>query len=616
MFYRAQVETARANTQMPTHVQMPCLLCRTLVVGQEVLMHLFLGQVRCDSCSATLTTCREFRTLAPLQTYCTKELKVSGRGGGRGRGRGGEKDRCRGRNKSRGKGRGRGMSGGRGRGSNRGRGRGTGRCGDEMKMSRQLSGPGSEFSEEHGRLGWTIDPVDVLAYYTRRWLVLRGEQPSSPGLLHEMAKFLQMYSPLESLPPWRPAIARCWHYVTKMSRFHLTRSLRAPLEASEGKQWDKAYSKRMKMSAEEASVGRSDSKVQEHEKSDLPQNIKFNNGKNIGKYSTRSNAFSIDYISGEGEGNINPSSNMKKTTKRNAARKEDISSREKSYSPACFSVVEEHKAARKRKNETYSKTQRKRRKQRQNKVDTVLASVEEWNGYSDELKSKRKASTRQVVDVVEVEMDEKDNSNEKHNSLTGENMNQCERDDDPFLIPSDDLKFSLSNTSVTVYNSQTTATTSNLGNGEEPADAQDGEVSVISSKPSVVPESLVITSDDLTEKALLVPLGSISECELQGSDVDEVDIKENIELRETKVLEATKMMPAEERVSDSEFGDLLLPEVFSESQLDEVVEVVSLVGCDASWEVETSFTATKLLHVCWEGLDHHASCREIGGVRS
>lgn len=367
------------------------------------------------------------------------------------------------------------------------------------------------------------------------------------------------------------------------------------------------------MSAKEASVARFDSKLKAQEKSDSSQIKKFNNGKNINEYSPRSNAFSMTHISGNEEEKIN-SSNMKKTTKRNDTYKEDVSSTEKSTSPECCCVMDGHKTARKRKNETCSKTQRKRRKQKQTKVDAA-ASIEERNGYSDELKHKRKASIRQVVDVVEVEMDEKDDSNKKYDSVAGENMNKYLSDDEPLLIASDDLRFSPSYTSLIVNNSRSTVTTLNLDNGEEPANTQDGEVFVISSKPSGIPESQVIISNDLTEKALMVP-SSLPEYKFQGSDVKEVVIKEDIELTENKVLEVTEMVPAEERVNDSEFGDLLLPEVFSESQLDEVVEVVSLVGCDTSWEVEASLTATKLLHVCWQGLDHHASSREIGGVTS
>lgn len=606
MFYRAQVETVRATTQMSSQVQMPCLLCRTLVVGQEVLMHLFLGQVRCVTCSATLTTCREFRTLAPFQTYCVKEVEGRGRAGGRSRGRGRseERGRCKGRSRSRG----RGASRGRGRGS---RGRRGGRRVNE-EISRQPAGPGVDFNEEHGRLGWTMDPVDVLAYYTRRWLLLRGEQPSSPGLLHEMAKFLQIYSPLESLSPWRPAIDRCWQYVTKMSRFHLTRSLRAPLVANEGKQCDKTYSKFIRMSAKEASVGRSGSKMQAKEKDSIQ---KFSNEKKIIKSSNRSDVLSINYVSSEGEGKIKYSNN-KKTTKSKAAIKEDFFSREKSSSPECCYVGKEHKTTRKRKNENHEKIQM-RKKQRQNKVDLNVV-VEKVNVCSNEImgKGKRgKASARHVVDIIEVDMDEKDESYGNRNSIATGNINHCESEDQPLLTNSEGLRLSLSNTSFTLYNSQTTGTTSNLRKGEEPEEIQNSEVYVIPPKPLGVPESPVITSDDLTEQALVVPVNSISECEPLKSEVFESSLEKDIESKENIILEDTEMVPSE-GVTDSEFGDLLLPRVFSESKLDEAVEVVSLVGCDASWEVEASFTATKLLHVCWEGLDHHSSSREIGSVRS
>lgn len=568
-------------------------------------MHLFLGQVRCVSCSTTLTTCKEFRTLAPLQTYCTNEIESRGRS--RDKGKVTDKSVNKGRSKARGKGRGRNTS----KRCSKGRGRGKG--GNEWETPPQLAGTCVNFKEEHGRLGWTMDPVDVLAFYTRRWLVLRREHPSSPSLLHEMAKLLQIYSPIEAIPPWQPAIARCWQYVTKMSKFPLTRSLRAPLETSKNRQWETAYSKRLKMSIKEANIRVLDSRKELNRKRDsLPE--KNYHKRKFQKYSS-SNVCSLDQFCEESDENKNISPNKKRKTKNNAFCEENLSNGKTSL-PVCY-VVEKTKVESKRTNGDKSEMEKKRSKRSQNMAADVCVAEKDENYLQEELQDKIKVTpaTRKAVHGDEMKINEHDFFIGKNNLFTADNNNPCESSDELLLKHSEDLKLSPSQYSFSVSNSQAKPNTSSLSSEKELTGTQDIEVSVISSKTLQVPD-FVISSDDLLDQEPVIFSNSCSECEFKCLDVDEVELKENIKSLESNDLDNTEMVSTEENTTASEFGDLLLPRVFSDSHLDEVVEVVSLVGCNVDWEAEARFTATKLVHVCWEGLDHHVPSRELGSVKS
>lgn len=465
-----------------------------------------------------------------------------------------------------------------------------------------------DFKEEHGKLGWSIDPVDVLAYYTRRWLLVRGEKPSSPGLLHEMAKFLQMYSPLETLSPWRPAIARCWQYVTNMSRFHLTRSLRAPLEATEGTHWEKAYSKSIKMDICRANVASSDAKEKADKKERSSKKRSGNNSKKTKAHTESSNASSRERNADEDEGSDKPS-RKKRRREDHATSEGERTSRENSSSPGCY-VVGEIEEERKRRKKSYTKTQSRRTK-RKNKRK-VTASEEEKIQSKEKRKNrgrKHRASTREETDIVEVE-DEEDNAyvNENYTCrkrcrITSREHNQ--RSPSPPSLP---------------CRVQQPSNTTPLPDRGLPDTQIEAVVKVNEShspqRSITVPLKVLGVIPSSPSDSSVV---EFVECEQERPDGEKMNVEEHQESKqeaESENIEEIEEIHRGDAVSDSEFGDLLLPPAYSERHLDEVVEMVSLVGCDAKWGVEASFTATKIVHVCWESLNQHAASREIESARS
>ncbi|XP_042226009.1 uncharacterized protein LOC121869015 [Homarus americanus] len=76
-------------------------------------------------------------------------------------------------------------------------------------------------SEKHSFKIWTLDPIEFLAYYIRKELVIKrfcaglNGPPTAPEIVDEIGCYVAKLVSLKTLAPWKTAIAKCNKYVNE-----------------------------------------------------------------------------------------------------------------------------------------------------------------------------------------------------------------------------------------------------------------------------------------------------------------------------------------------------------------------------------------------------------------